>query len=123
MFALLLIREADASRDDDLLGVAVVERFRSRPELLEFNAAVKVPRSVADRHLERHRGDRRGAEVTEPVVDAVQLVVIPDAQSDLHRKREARSRTGQSGADAELEITAGVQPALRPSRAAGAVDI
>src|SRR5688500_16096725 len=111
------VADAEADRDDDLRLIAGVECLRRVAERLEFEAAVHVPRPVVGIAAERYRADRRQAEEAELVVDAGQLVVVLQAETDLDRELDAEVRIDPARRDTDLQVGARQRPAVRLAEA------
>src|SRR6185503_3088305 len=58
---------------------------------------------------DRHRDEAADAEKPELVIHAGQLVVIADAQADLHRQGQRGLAAADARGDAELEVPSGLQ--------------
>src|SRR6478672_11311005 len=94
-----LVREADPDRSDSPMPGAAIESLGRVAEGLELHTAVQVPRTEIGRATEWHRDEVRDAEVAERVVDkhrrvsctCIQLVIVREAQTDLHRYADGSS--------------------------------
>src|SRR5436305_1699836 len=109
------VRKPDPDGADDFRLIAAIERFGRVAERLEFHATMHVPGTIRRAPEEGHPRDGAKTQKPEFVVDAGELIVVLQAETNGERKGNGEFRVVDSRSDPELEIRSSVLSAVRLS--------